>query len=497
MKVHKCDSSVTQPPLYPSTSSYDGASKHAHPPSSISTKDESTHEIWKFAGYCQPTGSATYTRSGNWGDTHNTAPEIGNPRRQLIDFVIHLIYFIDCEMSSQPTLPFEIIEAIIDSLPQRQDPSLSSLKSCSLVCKSFLELCRKYIFASITVARRDLASSKPTSDALVRLLSTTPEIGRHVRILCLRLSSDEFDHPSLPRTLKRITKLESFTIYWCPTYKWRNNSLRQALLHLLHLPTLRSLHIADIRDFMLADLIPCSNLRELKFDCTTPVERKDISISILPDKPLQLHRLTCGIESPIAISMIGTSLRPDGKPIFNLAVLPSISIRFDTNEEFEASGKLLQHCLQLTDIDIFLNSPLIWTGIAKMLKPSLETLTHLHFSMSTKDETGANDPLAGLVSELDQIQCHRNVVENLTIDVFVGAYYKCNQGDDWGLLDSVLTQPGWSRLKRISLTISLWVCYREDDLEVTLKSLAGKQLPRLSSSTSIDFQFSVIDRSYD
>lgn len=396
-------------------------------------------------------------------------------------------------MSSQPILPFETIETIIDTLAQ-DDPGSLSLKACSLVCQGFLELCRKHIFASITIDCLAVAVPTPTSAAFVRLLSTTPQIADHIRELDWNILVEDFEDRSLPGILEKITKLQSLTIYWPRGHlQWRTTSLRAGILHLLHLPTLIRLEICDSRDFVFIDLIPCINLREIRLDCTQVVEAENPFPLTLPNNPLQLDRLLFGVESSAAISRIGTSLRPDGRPIFNLAVLSCISLVLYNYDEFEASRQLFQHCVQLTNVDILVNFPLTWTGIAKILEPSIKTLAHLCFSMSAQDETGTSDPLAGLVAELEEIRCHRNVIENMTIDVLVGACYKCNQGDDWGLLDSVLTQSGWSRLARVSLAISTWNLYHDD---ATLTTLPQRQLPRLLSSKSTVFEFSVIDKSY-
>ncbi|KIM35781.1 hypothetical protein M413DRAFT_32245 [Hebeloma cylindrosporum] len=200
---------------------------------------------------------------------------------------------------------------------------------------------------------------------------------------------------------------------------------------------------------------------------------------------LQLHHLSFGGSSSTAISMIGAALRPDGRPVFNLAILPSVTLLLNTFDDFEASRKLFQHCSQLSKVDISLSfPPLSWTGIAKMLKPSIETLTHLHLKTGTQDETGTNDPLGGLVAELEEMR-HQNVVEKVTINVSVLSCYQCSHGDDWGLLDVVMTQSGWPKLERVSLNIFLWLCYREHDLSATLESLPQTQFPRLSSSSGL------------
>ncbi|KIM35779.1 hypothetical protein M413DRAFT_32243 [Hebeloma cylindrosporum] len=351
-------------------------------------------------------------------------------------------------MTYHPTLPFEIIEMIIDAVAQH-DPTFSSLKTCSLACQIFLELCRKHIFASITIHDRNRGPN-PTSAALVRLLSTTPGIADHIRKLRWLVELEQLPHNApLPGILEKIMKLESLTINWALPLdiQWSDNRLRSAILHLLHLPTLIRLEMHDVQDFAFADLIPCTNLHELRLHAMKSVETESTSVSILPPKPVQVDTLFFGVRCSTAISMMGASLRPDGRPVFNLAVLASIQLQLDTFEDFEASRKLFQHCSRLSKVAILLDSPpLTWTGIAKMLKPSIGTLTHLHLKTATEDETGANDPLGGLVPELEEMR-HQNVVEKVTIDVFVSSYYECSHGDDWGLLDIVMTQSGWPKLK--------------------------------------------------
>ncbi|KIM36521.1 hypothetical protein M413DRAFT_31573 [Hebeloma cylindrosporum] len=352
---------------------------------------------------------------------------------------------------SSPALPLKILETIFDTLAQ-DDPFRSSLKTCSLVCKLFLELCRKHIYASISIdGRPQLPIPEPTAAAFVRLLFSTPEIADHIRKLYWIILLEDFDEPSLPGTLEKITKLESLIIYW-PLERipeWCENRLRTGILHLMHLPTLLRLEICYIQDFMFTDLIPCIHLRELGLDCTKPLETENFTFSsTFPSKPLPLHRLSFGPGSSTAISKIIASLRPDSTPtLFNLSALPSISFRLSQSDDVEASRQLLQHCSQLTDIDISIDSsPLTWKGLAKMVNPSIATLTRLRFLIYTDDDgTGTNDPLGGLIAELEELRHCQNVIAKMIIDVHVA---ECSEGDDWGRLDRVLTQSsGWSKLE--------------------------------------------------
>ena len=73
-----------------------------------------------------------------------------------------------------PKLPFEVLGRIIDDVVKYNDliDNLSSIKACALVCHSFLPVCRKHIFDSVTLNIQN--SSSPTSDDLNLLLSNLP-----------------------------------------------------------------------------------------------------------------------------------------------------------------------------------------------------------------------------------------------------------------------------------------------------------------------------------
>ncbi|KIM35748.1 hypothetical protein M413DRAFT_32217 [Hebeloma cylindrosporum] len=394
-------------------------------------------------------------------------------------------------MPSQPTLPVEIIQMIIDSLAQ-DDPRFSTLKMFSLVCQCFLELCRKHIFASICLYSHRTGGPKPI-DRLVRLLSTAPEIADHIRKIVWCIQEEDFEDPPLPKILDQFTKIESLTINWlCRGRRWGENSLRPTLLHLLQLSSLLRLELLRVPGFIFTDLIPCINLHEIVVQDTSArsMESAHTMPSHLPlGKPLQLHRLEFRDNAPATVlSMLGTSLRPDGRPVFDLAVLASISLSIGTCDAFEASRQIFQRCFQLTDvfISIMFCQP-TWTGIAKMLNPSSETLARVHFVMSIDD---AGD-MRGLVAELEEMR-HQNSIEKLTLSVSDTWAGECrfDQGDEWGRLDRTLTQPGWSKLENVTLSI-----FVSSDDKVDLASRAARlsqtQLQRLSSSSSIVFQFSV------
>ena len=90
-------------------------------------------------------------------------------------------------------LPLEVLERIIDDVAKYNDDlidSLSSIKACALVCHSFLPLCRKHIFASVTLNARH--PSSPTSNDLNHLLSNSPHLAVYIRNLDYHVMQKEF-----------------------------------------------------------------------------------------------------------------------------------------------------------------------------------------------------------------------------------------------------------------------------------------------------------------
>jgi hypothetical protein len=124
----------------------------------------------------------------------------------------------------------------------------------------------------------------------------------------------------------------------------------------------------------------------------------------------------------------------------------------------------------------------------------MQTLKHLHMRIFFDERFGGDDPLAGLCNMLDEMK-NKNVIETITIGVFIGTGSDCTRGDEWGRLDAALEQPGWPKLRQVSLGIIIRRWERaNDDLECALKQLPQTQFPKLSSSKSLSFGFSVCEK---
>lgn len=260
---------------------------------------------------------------------------------------------------NMPFLPIEIIDEVINILAQ-DDPSLFSTKACALVCNEFHHLCRKHIFSSIslnhTYARSSMpytSATKATTRMLQQLLDTSPEIGDHIRNLTYNITSDDLRNDSLVETFRQITRLKSFRVwdFNLPKLKWNNNSLRPALLHLLHLPTLIAFRILAIENFLVSDLTPCINLEHLKFEHLTVFDDESLP-SNLPKKSIRLRSISAGLKSaPVTMKMCAM-LCADGKPFFDFSWVNDLTIKIHRQNDVQATLNLLSRCKQLININV-------------------------------------------------------------------------------------------------------------------------------------------------
>ena len=168
-----------------------------------------------------------------------------------------------------------MVEQIIDLVAAKSKllyyryEDFPSLKACALVCRSFLALHRKHIFAYVVLNKRHPIS--PTSDDLNHLLSNSPRLAIYIRDLDYNVNEKEFVTKRLPWLsfmFKKLVKLQALSIGYLPSVRgsrldWKSSSKRKILLPLLHLPTLTSISLRAFRNFALADLAGYVNLKKI------------------------------------------------------------------------------------------------------------------------------------------------------------------------------------------------------------------------------------------
>ena len=128
--------------------------------------------------------------------------------------------------------------------------------------------------------------------------------------------------------------------------------------------------------------------------------------------------------------------------------------------------------------------------LSDILRPSMQTLRHIVVNIHVVVD--GDDSLLDIPSEFEDMRT-KNIIETVTIRILVRSYesYRLDE-DHWGRLDEILTFPGWSSLKRVSLAIE---AHRYHNglclLEEAMRNLPETQFPRLSSSKSISLDIKV------
>jgi hypothetical protein len=266
-------------------------------------------------------------------------------------------------------LPLDVYELIIDSLAE-DDEALATIRVCSFVCRAFLPLTRKHIFASIVinnpfVTYTENAEDPPLSrkDAFVTLIGRNPEIGEYVRKFEYCIAKDDHIMFSMPNILGRLTKLKSLSIWHYSKEKlaWKAQKwtmMRPALLRLMQLPSLTSLKLHWIEDFPLSDLIHSSSLKNLAIQHTDFAE--DVvppSTAPLPRKSICLHEYDAGLECASATWKLAEAHRPDGLPIVDFTELVKVTANCYIQGDLDAIQTIFIQTNQLQNINLSSKPP--------------------------------------------------------------------------------------------------------------------------------------------
>ncbi|KAF8968044.1 hypothetical protein BDZ97DRAFT_1916272 [Flammula alnicola] len=391
-----------------------------------------------------------------------------------------------------PVVPFDVIEVILDILAwDYNEPYFRSLEACSLTCHSFLPLCRKRIFASIKVNGTYSRRSNRTN-MLSDLLTTAPDIADYVRELHFGITNDDEEYfNGLPEILRRLTNLNSLHLFHHGSGKldWKGLALpiKDAMACLMSLPTLTSLDLSWIANFPVSALISCTHLQDFHIDFVDIAEIDDTPHAMLPVASILLEGYSFGYEGAIGTKKILEAKHSDGQSIFAFTDLKVFSADCRTLEDMDIPQTLLRRTRQLTRIILHIRH-LSFFGLARSIAPSINTLKKLILHINVDSEH--TDPLSGLCAELEEM-AGRNVLEYLEICVDVEMDMYCKTGDEWGMLDKVLSKSGWSALKRVWLDVVVRSRRRRKDdyLVGVLGTLPQRQFPILSCSKTIDFIF--------
>jgi hypothetical protein len=156
--------------------------------------------------------------------------------------------------------------------------------------------------------------------------------------------------------------VESLTLWHGDVLDWRDLlwPVRNALLRLIYLPTLTTLTLSSVNNFLVADLVHATNLRCLKFskvyDTTFFQDSTDaapVAPMILPEKSLQLRELLFDSQAKVSgIKEITNARRSDGLPVIDLTALASVSVQCFNVDDMGALRTFLKQCEHLAQLDL-------------------------------------------------------------------------------------------------------------------------------------------------
>ena len=256
------------------------------------------------------------------------------------------------DIDKQPTvIPLDVYGLIIDSLAE-DGKELTTMRACSLVSRAFLHLSRKHIFASVRI-NNPLRRTSPSIDKFVHLIERNPEIGEYVRKFDYCIAT----HDHIPRTLSKLTKLKSLTLWHHTENKlvWRTDwPMRSALFHLMQLPTLSHLKLRWITNFPVSDLIHSSSLKHLEIDYIDFAAEDAVppSTTPLPPKSVFLRKYSAGLRSASATRKLVEAKRPDGLPIVDFTELTKVTASWDNQEDINVIQPIFMQAKQLKEIDL-------------------------------------------------------------------------------------------------------------------------------------------------
>ena len=405
-----------------------------------------------------------------------------------------------------PFLPFDIIALIVDIVGENNDTNL--LQELALVSHSFHQICSGHLFATVRLHDANLtyhiASSKK---GFVKLLRSRPDVAKHIRKLTYTI---EYDHvqspqfsphhlnfynednllsPILPNFLRTIYRLSSLKIH-ASQLDWNqlNPSLKSALLHLMHLPTIDRIDLSFIHNFPLSSLVPSINLLRLDISHVIDVERfgeEGPPELVVQSEIMPKIREFRTLDSSVLTTKLLHAKMQDGRPAFNFTDLKRL--RMPTwFEDKQNIRYLLQNAKSLEKLHLSIGHQGL-VGLHDILSLSSRTLKVLDLSVSfypNRDPIALweeLDAMAGLIM-LESLSFKFQVNGNQTED-FVGSILRN--------MEEVLVKPGWS-LKQVSLKIEVIPTEDRDSAEFieALQSLPDKCLSHFPKRESFTFNFS-------
>ncbi|SJL07869.1 uncharacterized protein ARMOST_11223 [Armillaria ostoyae] len=390
---------------------------------------------------------------------------------------------MDAEISS---LPQELIDAFIDE----NHGDSTTLRTCSLVCRSWTYPSQRRIFSHVNFNHHSLHGRRQRDIERVNsFISIHPYIATFVKSIEV---SPLLDAHLLGAILKKLVSLESISLHLCG-YSWDELSLsmRDILITAFRSPRLTKLEIRNGQFLRCADFLAllgaCQHPKHLSLSaisCEDLVSCESLEgLTQLPNGlELQLRSLALSLCEPQS-ALIQLLHSIDVGSLRRLLVLTDgsgdLAKRTKVTKEIlrQLNGSHLEHLV----LNVCLGEPLSNLMDISRLRSIHVKLWWLCYQQHTKPVEWLRW-LTGLFRELSK--WHR--LEEVTLEIFYQSAFT-SYGDDWATLDATLGQI--ESLRRVHLGLDAynsakarWRHLREysgcveDDVRSVLPILAKRRI---------------------
>ncbi|KJA26424.1 hypothetical protein HYPSUDRAFT_64138 [Hypholoma sublateritium FD-334 SS-4] len=428
-------------------------------------------------------------------------------------------------------LPFDVLDAIVDTLAVDDTPMFTNLKPFSLTCKSLLHSCRKHIFKTIIIglpiptegtiedepddnwSKRDSKSGVIPPSRLCRLMSAQPQLSEYVRDFKYGINGDPSTYsaanPDISPVLRRFTLLQSLTLGvehgsgHDGMVKWADipRPIQDSVRFLIRLQTLTSLtlrnQIIPLFQIKIAANLHCLHIYNVVF------EEENGSIN-LPDctQPLSLHEYSTGNICADITSTVLNARLPDNRYIFDFSELWHLRAEvYAFPDHLDAVDDVISRTTQLKTLSLLMHTArgsfAPFFGI-KGLAASLNTLTRIAIHRrSPLSVRWSIPPLFGIYTGFRAIRRTPNMLEEIVLTQRLCFDALCDPRDsDLRKLDAVLGSAAWPCLRKVCIIFytnsqASGGDHDDPDMRDVETVLRQHHFPTLSSSGTVSFSITI------
>jgi hypothetical protein len=274
------------------------------------------------------------------------------------------------------SLPFDVLQGIVESLSAPQTIDRGTLFKLSLTCRSLLPVCRKHIFSAISLQPRsfdndDPAKSRPPNQNQLRisitnmelLTTSSPSVIDWVRSLHLELSNANVHDVGLVHLLDKIRFLEKIllsTLYESSSHVGDSLALhwikfpfplQAALARIIKLQSMSYLTLCDLGIIPLSSILPFSSVTHLNvfssgFSPPSPNHEWGSNAA-----PAQLKTFCVQRSFPSVLPLLEAKYS-NGSPVVDISDLSLLSLELGSDLEEYSVPTFLEKLTNLHTLDM-------------------------------------------------------------------------------------------------------------------------------------------------